>query len=73
MDYPLLQELLKLRGLPLKPMYTNREVAEIFGVSIRAIQARIQKGDLIARDLPGRARFLPSDLEEYLSKSRRVR
>jgi transposase len=73
MEYPLLQEMLALRGLTLKPTYTNREVAAIFGVGIRAIQARIQKGNLVARDLPGKARFLPADLEEYLNNSRRIR
>ena len=73
MDYPLLQELLALRGLELKPGYTNGDLAEVLGVTIRAIQARIQKGDLIARDLPGRIRFFPSDIEEYLRNSRKKR
>lgn len=69
--YPLLQEILEIRGLSLQPSYTNSDVAKIFGVKIRAIQGRIQSGDLVARSLPGRATFLPADLEEYLSKSRR--
>ena len=71
--YPLLGELLSLRNLSLKATYTNRQVGEIFGVTIRAIQARIKNGDLVARNLPGRATFLPADLEEYLNKSRKVR
>lgn len=68
--YPFLQEILDLKGLKLKPMYTNRDLAEMFGVSVRAIQVRIAAGKLKARDLPGRARFLPADLEEFLANSR---
>jgi hypothetical protein len=69
--YPLLQEYLDLRGIQLQPAYRNREVAVIFDVTIRTIQAHIQRGDLVPRDLPGGRRFLPSDLEEYLINSRR--
>ena len=71
--YPLLEALLRIKGLTLQATYTNRDVAALFGVSIRAIQARIKSGDLVARDLPGRATFLPADLDEYLRKSRKVR
>ena len=71
--YPLLEEILSIRNLPLQPTYTNRAVAKIFAVSIRAIQDRIASGQLIARDLPGRARFLSVDLEEFLQKSRKSR
>ena len=69
-SYPLLEQLLTMRGLTLQPIYTNRDVAAIFGVSIRAVQDRIQRGGLIPRDLPGRARFLPQDLEEFLVNSK---
>ncbi|TCK72844.1 helix-turn-helix domain-containing protein [Acidipila rosea] len=67
--YPLLEQILKLKGFSLQPMYSNREVAEIFGVSIRAIQDRIKRGGLTPRNLPGRARFLPLDLEQFLANS----
>ena len=72
LSYPLLEQILALRGLALQPTYTNRDVAAIFGVSIRAIQDRIQRGSLIPRDLPGRAKFLPQDLEEFLVRSKRA-
>lgn len=71
--YPTLQGMLELRGLMLQPSFTNSDVARIFGVKIRAIQARIQTGDLVPRSLPGRATFLPADLEEYLVNSRKGR
>jgi transposase len=71
--YPLLEEILSIKGLPLQPTYSNRDVATIFGVSIRAIQDRIASGQLVARDLPGRARFLSLDLEQFIENSRKPR
>jgi len=53
-------------------MYTIRDVAKLFGVSMRSIQSRVASGQLATRDLPGRAKFLPCDLEEYLRQSKRV-
>ncbi|MGE5110563.1 MAG: helix-turn-helix domain-containing protein [Acidobacteriaceae bacterium] len=67
--FPLLEELLAEKGLGLKGTYTNRDVALIFGVSARAIQERTKNGSLKARNLPGRARFLSSDLENFLRDS----
>lgn len=67
--YPLLTALLAQKGLHLKGTYTNRDVAKIFEVSIRAIQDRTSTGELRARDLPGRGRFLSDDLEEFLRNS----
>jgi len=69
--FPLLESLLSEKGLRLKGTYTNRDVAEIFGVSVRTIQDRAQKGDLQSRDLPGRARYLSEDLERFLRDSLR--
>jgi hypothetical protein len=66
--YPLLEEILTIKGLPLQPMY--KDVAKIFGVSARAIQNRATSGELLPRNLPGHAKFLSSDLEEFLSNSR---
>lgn len=68
--YPLLQEILELRGLKLQPTYANRDVATIFGVSIRTIQDHIKRGSLSPRKLLGTGRFLPADLEEYIQGSR---
>jgi hypothetical protein len=69
--YPLLEEILTMKGLPLQPMYTIKDVAKIFGVSARAIQNRTTGGQLIPRDLPGHAKFLSPDLEEFLLNSRK--
>ena len=69
--YPLLHEILTMKGMSLQPTYSNRDVAKIFNVSIRAIQARIKSGGLSARELPGTARFLSLDLETFLVNSAR--
>ena len=69
--YPLLEAILADQDLPLKPMYTNRDVAQIFTVCVRAIQNWIAAGRLIPRDLPGRWKFLPQDLEDFLRSSRK--
>ena len=67
--YPLLESLLAEKGLRLKGTYNNRDVAEVFDVSVRAIQDRVSRGELRARNLPGRARFLSVDLEDFLRDS----
>jgi hypothetical protein len=67
--YPLLQELLTLKGRQLQATYTIRELAQIFNVSARAIQTRVASGQIASRDLPGRAKFLSEDLEAFLSSS----
>lgn len=71
--YPLLTEFLTLSGQVLKPTYTNSDIALLFGVTVRAIQDRVSSGKLTSRDLPGRARFFASDIEEFLQNSRRER
>lgn len=71
--YPLLEELLAISQTPLKPMYSIRDIASIFQVSVRAIQNRVASGQLVARDLPGRAKFLAQDLEDFLKASKRGR
>ena len=71
--YPLLQELLVIKNLPLQATYTIRDLARLFNVSVRAIQNRVSSGQLPARDLPGRAKFLPQDLEDFLFASRKGR
>jgi transposase len=67
--YPLLKALLDEKRLPLTGTYTNHDVAKIFGVSVRTIQDWSRNGDLTPRNLPGRARFLSQDLEEFLRNS----
>lgn len=69
--YPLLEELLALSQMALQPLYTIRDVAKLFGVTVRSIQSRVASGQLSARDLPGRAKFLPVDIEEFLRQSKR--
>jgi hypothetical protein len=69
--YPLLEEILSSKEQPLQPMYTIRDIARLFSVSVRAIQNRVSSGQLPARDLPGRARLLSQDLEIFLSTRKR--
>lgn len=69
--YPLLEQILAIKGISLQPTYSNRDLAALFGVSVRAIQDRVASGQLTARNLPGRAKFLPLDLEEFLRNSKR--
>ena len=59
------------RGLPYQALYTTADAARIFLVTPRAILYLIASGKLVGRDLPGRARFLPQDLEDYLRNSRK--
>jgi Helix-turn-helix domain len=67
--YPLLEALLSAKGLKLQGTYTNADVASLFGVSVRTIQSHAADGSLPSRELIGRARFLPIDLEKVLSRS----
>lgn len=69
--YPLLEAILSIQKMPLEPMYSNRDVAKIFAVCVRAIQNWIASGKLIPRSLPGRWRFFPQDLEDFLSASQK--
>jgi hypothetical protein len=67
--YPLLEGLLRAKGLSLKGTYSYRDAADIFDCSVRALQERIKNGELRKRNLPGRAKFLAIDLEEFLRNS----
>jgi transposase len=67
--YPLFEALLMQKALPLKGIYTNRDVAAIFDVSVRTIQDWITDNKMRARKLPGRGRFLSGDLEAFLQAS----
>ena len=70
-DFPLLHGLLAQRGMAPKGIYTNRDVAAIFSVSVRTIQDWITDHKINARHLPGRGRFLSQDLEAFLDGSAR--
>jgi excisionase family DNA binding protein len=67
--YPLLEELLRIQGRPLTATFTNIDAAALFGVSVRTIQSHVADGGLPSRRLMGSARFLSSDLEQYLQQS----
>ena len=69
--YPLLESLLIPKGLSFKGIYTIRDTAQIFGVSTRTIQEWVRDGKLVARELPGRGKFLSEDLEMFLHRSLR--
>jgi hypothetical protein len=68
--YPLLNEILALQGRILQPIFTVRDVANLFGVTPRSIQSRVASGQLVGRDLPGRGKFLATDLEGFLQASK---
>jgi hypothetical protein len=71
-SYPLLESILRQKGLTLQGIYSGGDAARIFGVSIRTIQDWCREGKLRARDLPGRGRFLSTDLEAFLENSLRA-
>ncbi|MGD0646446.1 MAG: helix-turn-helix domain-containing protein [Acidobacteriaceae bacterium] len=70
--YPLLEEFLEIQHLSLKPIYTTKDAAQVFGVTPRAVEDWIKSGKMIARDLLGHGRFLPIDLEDYLRNSKKL-
>ena len=70
-NYPMLEAILAIQNMPLQPMYSNKDLAQIFKVCVRAIQNWISAGRLTPRNLPGRWRFLPQDLEDFLRASRK--
>jgi hypothetical protein len=70
--YSLLEPILRQKGLRLQGIYTNRDAARIFGVSVRTIQDWCRDGKLMSRDLPGRGRFLSEDFEAFLQNSLRA-
>jgi hypothetical protein len=71
--YPLLESVLRQKGLKLKGIYTVEDAREIFGagkrISRRTIQDLISTGELTSRKLPGNGRFLAEDFETYFQKS----
>jgi hypothetical protein len=67
--YPRVEAILSMKNLPLKPTYSNRDIAEIFGVSPKTIQNHVAAGKLHPRDLPGRAQYLAQDIEDYIESS----
>ncbi|HLY40562.1 MAG TPA: helix-turn-helix domain-containing protein [Terracidiphilus sp.] len=69
--YPMLEAILAIQNLPLQPMYTNKDVSKIFKVCVRAIQNWISAGRLTPRNLPGRWKFFPQDLEDFLKSSQK--
>jgi hypothetical protein len=71
--YPLLEALLAQKGLQLQGIYSVRSTATIFAVSVRTIQEWVRDAKVVARDLPGRGRFLSEDLEAFLQSSVRRR
>jgi hypothetical protein len=69
--FPMLEGILSIQNRPLQPFYCTRDLAQIFGVCVRAIQNWIASGTLTPRNLPGRWKFLPQDLEDFLLASRK--
>jgi hypothetical protein len=71
-SFPMLEAMLRIKGFQLQATYSIRDLAHLFNVSARAIQNRVASGQITARDLPGRAKFLPQDIEAFLSASKKV-
>jgi hypothetical protein len=71
-NYPLLEPILRQKGLAPQGIYSGRDAARIFGVSVRTIRDWCREGKLRSRDLPGRGRFLSTDLETFLESSLRA-
>ena|SRR5215469_14911506 len=68
--FPLLEQLLRDGGIPMKPAYKTRDLARLFDVKPRTIQEWIRDGRIKSvRDLPGHNRLLPQDIEEFLRDS----
>ena len=67
--FPVLEMLLATKGLPFQATSSLGDAAALFSVSKRAIQLRVKSGQLKSRNLPGRAKFLASDLEAFLTSS----
>jgi hypothetical protein len=70
--YPLLREYLTLKEMALKPAFTLHDVAQMFDVTTRSIQSWVETGKLNTRDVPGRGKVFPVDLETLLSRSRQA-
>lgn len=70
--FPMLEQLLRIKGRELQATYSIRDLAQLFGVSVRAIQTRVASGQIASRDLPGRAKFLSEDLEAFLAASKKT-
>jgi hypothetical protein len=68
--YPRLREYLTSMSTPMKAAFTVQDVADMFDVSTRTIQTSISTGKLKQRDVPGKARIFPADLEEMLARHR---
>ena len=68
--FTLLETLSSLKGVPLKGIYSLADVAALFDVSKRTIQSSVKRGNLPVRNLPGRCKFLPADLEAFLTNSK---
>jgi hypothetical protein len=71
--FPLLAQLSELRGMPMLPVYQMGDAARLFGAKRRTMNDRAADGQLTVRDLPGRGRFLPQDLEEFIAGSAKNR
>jgi Helix-turn-helix domain len=69
--YPMLEAILVIQKKPLQPMYSNSDLAGIFKTCVRSIQNWTSSGLLIPRNLPGRWKFLPQDIEDFLIASRK--
>jgi len=72
--FPLLEQMSRDVGMPIKPAYKTSDLARLFDVKPRTIQQWVRDDRIRSvRDLPGHNRFLPHDVEEFLRGSERKR
>lgn len=67
--YPLLESLLEQKHLPMKGVFTYRDLAKLFDAGVRTIQVWGKDGKIVVRDLPARGRFLAQDVEDFLERT----
>jgi NADPH-dependent curcumin reductase CurA len=67
--YPLLESLLEQKHLPMKGIFTYRDLAKLLDAGVRTIQVWCKDGKIVVRDLPARGRFLAQDVEDFLERS----
>src|SRR5262249_49190193 len=71
--YPLLETMLRAKGMKLQATYTCKDIANLFGVTERTIHNKVKDGTLPSRKLIGSGRFLPVDIENYLRNAGKQR
>jgi hypothetical protein len=65
----MLESLLEQKHLPMKGIFTYRDLARILDAGVRTVQVWCKDGKIVVRNLPARGRFLAQDIEDFLARS----